>query len=144
MSDSETNAGGAASATTEVTLRRLGELRRALLRLHKTLLDAERALYESMHGRVTSGELLQLVIADAHFAWLHAVSELIVRIDELFDAEEPATGADADALFTEARALLKSDEAGGEFGRRYFAALQREPDAVLAHRQVTRLLSASA
>src|SRR5918999_360002 len=98
MNDTEetTTGGGAAS---ESTRRRLRDLRRALLRLHKTLLDAERAMYESMHGRVSSGELLQLVIGDEHFAWLHAVSELIVRVDELLDAEEPATDADADALY---------------------------------------------
>lgn len=134
----ENTTGGAAS---EATPRRLGELRRALLRLHKTLLDAERATYESVHGRVSSGELLQLVIGDGHFAWLHAVSELIVRVDELLDAEEPATAADADSLHAEARTLLKPSEEGDEFGRRYFAALQREPDAVLAHRAVTLLLS---
>jgi hypothetical protein len=32
-------------------------------------------------------------------------------------------------------------EDGDEFARRYFAALQREPEAVLAHREATRLLS---
>lgn len=137
----ETTAGAAAS---ESTLRRLGDLRRALLRLHKTLLDTERATYEQMNGRVSSGELLQLVIGDAHFAWLHAVSELIVRIDELLDADEPATEGEAGSLLVEARALLKPSETGDEFARKYYAALQREPDAVLAHREVTLLLSAGA
>lgn len=133
--------GGAAS---EGALRRLGELRSALLALHKTLLDAEREMYESMHGRVTSGELLQLVISDAHFAWLHGVSELIVRIDELLAADEPATAEEAESLLAGARELLKPEEEGGEFGRRYFAALQRVPDAVFAHRRVTQLLAADA
>lgn len=134
-------AGGAAS---EGALRRLGELRRALLALHKTLLDAERVMYEAMHGRVTGGELLQLVISDAHFAWLRGVSELIVRIDELLAGVEPATAEEADALLKGARELLRPDEEGDEFGRRYFAALQREPDAVLAHRRVTLALAADA
>ena len=120
---------------------RLRELRSGLLRLHKTLLDAERDAYEQTHGRVSSGELLQLVIGDEHFAWLHAVSELIVRVDELLDADEPATPEDADSLFGQARTLLRPAETGDEFGRRYFAALQREPDAVLAHRQVRLILS---
>lgn len=121
---------------------RLRGLRSGLLRLHKTLLDAERDAYEQTHGRVSSGELLQLVINHEQFAWLHAVSELIVRIDELLDADEPATAVDADALFAEARALLKPSEAGGGFQRRYYAALQREPAAVLAHRELTLTLEA--
>lgn len=121
---------------------RLRGLRSGLLRLHKTLLDTERDAYEQINGRVSGGELLQLVINHEQFAWLHAVSELIVRIDELLDADEPATAGDADALFAEARALLKPSETGGEFHRRYYSALQREPAAVLAHREMTLTLSA--
>ena len=119
---------------------RLVEVRHALLRLHKVLLDDERAAYERVHGQVTSGELLQLVIGDEQFAWLRALSELVVSIDESLDADEPATADEAESLLKQARLLLKPSETGGEFGRRYFAALQREPDAVLAHREVTRLL----
>lgn len=126
----------------EATLQRLRELRRGLLHLHKALLDAERAVYELVHGRVTSGELLQLVISHEQFAWLHSVSELIVRIDEMLDADEPLTTSEAEALFAQARALLKLSELGGEFGQKYAAAFQRDPDTVLAHREVMLLLSA--
>jgi hypothetical protein len=128
----------------EAVLRRMRELRLGLLRLHKTLLDAESESYERAHGQVTGGELLQLAINHEQFAWLHPVSELIVRIDELLDADEPATADDAEALLAGARALLKPSETGGGFGQKYFAAIQREPDVVLAHREVTRLLSAGA
>ncbi len=79
-------------------LKRVGELRRALLRLHKTLLDSERGVYEQLYGRVSSWELLQLVINHQHFAWLHAISEFIVRIDEMLDAPEPLTTRDAESL----------------------------------------------
>jgi hypothetical protein len=120
------------------------ELRLSLLRLHKTLLDAERDAYERVHGQVTGGELLQLAINHEQFAWLHPVSELVVRIDEMLDADEPATADDAEALLARARALFKPSETGGGFGQKYFAAIQQEPDVVLAHREVTRLLSASA
>jgi hypothetical protein len=128
----------------EAVLRRMRELRLGLLRLHKTLLDAERDAYERVHGQVTGGELLQLVINHEQFAWLHPISELIVRIDEMLDADEPATADDAEALLAGARVLLKPSEAGGGFGQKYFAAIQREPDVVLAHREVTRILSAGA
>lgn len=130
------------SVAPERMLQRLRDLRRGLLRLHKLLLDDERAAYEALHGRVSGGQLLQLVINDEQFAWLHAVSEFIVRIDELFDADEPATARDAEALVVQARALLKASETGNEFERRYYAVLQREPDAVIAHGEVARLLAA--
>ncbi|HEY0385863.1 MAG TPA: hypothetical protein VGC64_07610 [Pyrinomonadaceae bacterium] len=97
----------------EAVLRRMRELRLGLLRLHKTLLDAERETYERVHGQVTGGELLQLVINHEQFAWLHPVSQLIVRIDEMLDADEPATADGAEALLAGARSLLKpSLEAG--------------------------------
>jgi hypothetical protein len=124
----------------ESTLLRLRDLRRGLLHLHKALLEAERATYEQSMGRVSSGELLQLVLNHERFAWLRYISELIVRIDEMLDADEPVTDDDAGSLLAEARALLKPAEDGNEFARKYFAALQKEPDAVLAHRGVVKLL----
>lgn len=124
----------------EDALRRLRELRRALLHLHKALLDGERDWYEQAHGAVSSGELLQLVISHEQFAWLHSVSELIVRIDEMLDADEPLTTADARALVAQARALVTPSSTGTEFQRKYFAAIQREPTVALAHRDVTKIL----
>ena len=124
----------------EFTLGRLRELRDGLLRLHKVLLDSQRAVYEQVMGRVTSGELLQLVINHEQFVWLRSISEFIVRIDEMLDADEPVMTSDAESLLAQARALLRPAEEGGEFGRKYYAALQRDPDAVLAHREVTRIL----
>lgn len=130
----------AAGTLPEAARRRLEALHPALLRLHKVLLDDERAAYEQAHGRTSPQELLQLVISHAQFAWLHAISEMIVRVDELLESDEPATADDAGQLIKQARALLVPAEAGDEFGRKYHSALQRQPDAVLAHREVTRLL----
>jgi hypothetical protein len=60
------------------TIAKLDTLRHALLRLHKTLLDAQRVRYEREHGRVEStGELLDLVLRDASFEWLRVLSALI-------------------------------------------------------------------
>src|SRR5437763_12446271 len=120
--------------------RACGELRCGLLHLHKALLDTERAAYEQVYGSVSSGELLQLVINHEQFAWLHSISELIVRIDEMLDVDEPVMTGDAGTLLAQARALLKPSETGDEFERRYYAALQREPTVVLAHRDVTKIL----
>jgi hypothetical protein len=124
----------------EATREQLKNLRRALLRLHKALLDDERLAYERIYGQVTGGELLQLVINQEQFAWLQSISELIVSIDEMLDTDEPATDADADSLLTQTRALLKPSEEGNDFARKYYAALQRDPDIVLAHREATKIL----
>jgi hypothetical protein len=79
------------------------------------------------------------VIIDPWFAWLHALSELVVRIDQTID-EPASTGADAVALFDQAGRLLTASEDGDGFARRYYDALQRQPAVVLAHADVRRVL----
>ena len=61
----------------------LTQVRQTLLDLHKALIERERAAYEKDHGAVSPGEMLQLLIRHAAFSWLHPISELIVRVDEL-------------------------------------------------------------
>jgi catechol 2,3-dioxygenase len=125
----------------EDTRQRLRELRGRLLQLHKVLLDDTRVTYEMDRGRIGStGSLLQLVINDPWFAWLHSLSELVVRIDQLTEAESPATEADATALVEQVEKLLTASETGEGFQRRYYDALQRQPAVVLAHADVRRLL----
>lgn len=114
----------------------LTDLRRALLHLHKTLLDWERADYEMVHGRMEPMQALQLIYNHEQFAWLRPMSGLIVRIDETLDAEEPV---DLVALMTDAQELT-SPAVGSARGARYHAALQELPEAVLAHGQVVTLL----
>lgn len=128
---------------TEDVRTRLVDLRVRLLHLHKVLLDDARAAYELDRGRVASvGHLLQLVINDPWFAWLHALSGLIVRIDEGGGREGAATMADAVALVDQVQQLLIASEEGDGFSRRYFEALQRQPAVVLAHADVRRALKA--
>ena len=112
----------------------LTDLRHALLIHHKALLDSERARYDHDVERVKSaGQMLNLVLHDPFFAWLHELSELIVLIDETLDADVPATAADAARLLAQARTLLTPTEAGNGFRGQYFEALQRDPDVVIAH-----------
>ena len=120
---------------------RLRELRARLLQLHKVLLDDARVAYELDRGRIASNAgLLQLVINDPWFAWLHSLSELVVRIDETVEPDSPATAADAVALVDQVERLLTASENGEGFARRYFEALQRQPAVVLAHADVRRVL----
>ena len=125
----------------EAQREQLRDLRRTLLRLHKLLLDIERAAYEKARGRVTPGELLQLVINHEQFAWLHAISELIVRIDEALDAKEGTTATDVSALLAETKALLTPSEKETSFAKKYLEVLQDVPEAVLTHREVLQSLN---
>ncbi len=123
------------------TPQQMEQLSRALLRLHKTLLDGERIAYERIHGRIESnGRFLQLLLGDAWFAWLRPLSQAMARLDELAESKDPMAG---DALAREIaglRALLTPSEAGERFGRQYYEALQRDPDVGLAHAGVRELL----
>jgi catechol 2,3-dioxygenase len=122
---------------------RLRDLRARLLNLHKVLLDDARVAYEMDRGRVGSNaSLLQLVINDPWFAWLHALSELVVRMDEAIEPETPATRADAATLVEQVGRLLTASENGEGFARRYYEALQRQPAVVLAHADVRRAIKA--
>ena len=123
----------------DATLRHLGGLRNKLLHLHKILLEMERADFERAAGRLTSGELLQLVINHPQFAWLRMISALVVEIDEMLDAEEPATLNDVQNVLSQARALF-SASTDKVFNEKYQAALQREPEVVMAHSEVAKLL----
>ena len=124
-----------------VLTRTLQEVRLALLRLHKRLLDAERLRYERHHGRIESGGLLlQLVINDPWFAWLRRLSELVVEIDERLDGEEPLPDDDARALIEQIGSLLEADPHGDEFQRNYDRAMQSVPDVVIAHVELTRMI----
>lgn len=89
-------------------------MRRHLLALHKALVDGERREYERRHGRVRDGEFLAALLNDAELGWLKPLTTLVAQIDEVLDDDE--------------------------FRRRYAEALQRSPDAVLAHGRVVRAL----
>jgi hypothetical protein len=140
--DSGERKGDFSCRVTNAIGQRLQDVRNALLRLHKVLVESERVTYEKVVGAIPSpNRFLQLLIDDPWFAWLQPLSQLIVAMDEAQDAKEPATDADAQALIRQARLLLVASEEGEGFSRHYFDALQRDPDVVLAHADVTKLLS---
>lgn len=119
----------------------LRDLRNKLLRLHKLLLDTERIAYEQVRGRISSGELLQLAIEHEQFAWLHRISELVVQIDEMLQADEPVSLEAIQNLIASTRTLITPSEVGNVFARKYYNALQREPGVVLAHAEVSEFLA---
>ena len=120
----------------------LAALREALLTLHKTLVDSERESYEKTIGAIQSqNQFLQLLIRDPWFAWLQPFSQLIVSMDETLEQDEPLTLAAVEDLVKQTRLLLVASEAGEGFSRHYFDALQRDPDVVLAHAEVSKLIN---
>ncbi len=129
----------------DIPFQRLRELRALLLRLHKTLLDSERVLYEQRYGRIRSkGEFFQLVITDEWFSWLRPISQFIVQIDETLSAKEPVTLQQVNELLEGARTLLHPSEEGTTGEKRYYQAIQREPDVALMHAEVSELLRTEA
>ena len=126
----------------DLSFQRLREVRTALLRLHKALLDSERNVYEQLHGRIQSnGQFFQLVLEDEWFSWLRPFSQFIVQIDEALSAKEPITLDRANELLDEVRALVSPAEEGTNREQRYYQAIQRDPDIALMHAQVSRLLA---
>jgi hypothetical protein len=120
---------------------RLSRLRDALLALHKTLVDSERVSYETTVGRIRSpNHFLQLLTTDPWFAWLQPCSQLIVAMDEALDEKETLTPSALDALVKQTGLLLVASENGDGFSGHYYVALQRDPDVVLAHADVAKLI----
>lgn len=116
---------------------RLRDIREALLRLHRALLDWERRGHERVHGRLSATELLQVLLHDQEFAWLRPLSECIVRLDEMLTDQAEA---DEDAMLVHVRALASPDADGTPYAQRYLRAIQESPEAVLAHKDLLALL----
>ena len=126
----------------DATRANLKDLSKAMLRLHKTLLDAAKLDYEAKNGRITSVNLyFQLVIDDPHFAWLRKISALIALIDEAVSVRRPATETEALGLFNEAKLLLNFQDADAVFNDKFQTALQTNPDAVLNYNDSIRFVN---
>ncbi|OAI45705.1 hypothetical protein AYO43_01575 [Nitrospira sp. SCGC AG-212-E16] len=122
--------------------KRILDMRSSLLSLHKALILAEQVTYERINGRVEStGQLLQLVLNDPWFTWLHPVSQLVVRIDDLLEEGSELSPVEVEHFLIEARSLIRPSEEGDGFERSYYEALQRDPDVIFAHVAVKKLLT---
>lgn len=93
-----------------MSIAKLPDIRLRLLRLHRALLDAEKAEHERSHGAIAPAAFLQLLIGDPRFAWLSALSELIVQLDEAVlpvrSRREPTPPPDVPALLDRVRNIL--------------------------------------
>src|SRR6267378_6451653 len=110
---------------------KLVALRSALLRLHKSLIDMERRIYEKEFGAVNTGEFFRLVVDHPQFAWLHNISEFVVRLDEALSAEAPITPQDTSSAVLLASKMFAPSESGDAFQKKYFDAIQLDPAVVM-------------
>jgi hypothetical protein len=115
--------------------------RNALLKLHKSLLDHERAIYEGINGTVNAGQFLTILLEDPDFGWLRKFSTLIVEIDELFDQKDAITAEAIDAHIVKLRELISMKDEDETFRARYQAALQQDLDAAAHQGTLKDLLS---
>jgi hypothetical protein len=120
------------------------KLASALRELHRALMERARRDYERTHGAVLSpGELLRLLTTDAYFEWLRGLSELMVDIDVVSDAEpaliqEMATAVRAAVEhFISAPKIPASSHA---FAQHYWPYVQDDPHVAMAHAGVKRAL----
>lgn len=126
---------------TDETRTKLKGLSKAMLRLHKTLLDAAKIDYEAKNGAINgANQYLQLVIDDPHFAWLRKLSSMIALLDEATSRMRSATENEAQALVKEAQVLLNFEDKDEDFNDRFQNALQTSNDAVLGYNEALKYM----
>ncbi len=119
----------------DATRTQLDQVSRALLRLHKSLLDDERIIYEAAHGPVSPNDMFRLALGHPQFMWLGRLLSLIAQLDDAASVRRPATEAQAQSLLTEARALLQLEYEDQTFVERLQLALARSTDATDKHHE---------
>ena len=120
---------------------RLKKARDILLKLHKSMLDLEREMYEGIQGKVGPADFLNLLMEDEDFAWLRKFSMLIVEIDEMFDLKSDVTSELVDANLTKVRELVEMKEPDEYFRAKYQFALQRSPNSAGLHSELKKVLA---
>ena len=116
----------------------LQELSHALRRLHKALLDAE---FDNFPMAQSSADRLTLVVEHPSLAWLHALSELVVEIDELADSDEGPPQSSRPSREAVERLLGPAPASHIEFRSRYLEQLQLSPEVAIATGAIRQLLA---
>ena len=117
----------------------LTQLHRAVLHLHKALVDSEKKEWEQTRGPVGGPtQFLNMLLNEPAFAWMRPFSGLIVAIDEYQDAKEPKPPEEAKQLFGVARNVLRPPDF---VESRYRDVLQRDASIVVLHARVVQVLN---
>ena len=115
--------------------------RNLLLKLHKNLVDHERAIWEGMNGPATAGQFLNVLLEDPDFSWLRKFSTLIVDIDEMFAQKDGFQPEAVDLHLAKLRDLVSMKDEDEGFKAKYQAALQQDLDAAARQGDLRLLLS---
>ena len=120
---------------------RLRGARDLLLKLHKNLVDHERAIWEGINGPASSGQFLNLLLEDPDFSWLRKFSTLIVEIDEMFAQKDGYAPEAVDLHLAKLRELISMEKEDEDFKAKYQAALQQDLDAAARQGDLRLLLA---
>ena len=128
-------------ATSAATRAKLDQVSRALLRLHKALLDDERTIYETEHGAITStNAMFQIVLNHPNFKWLGKFSSLIVLMDEAASVRRPAPEVTSQGLLKEACVLLNFEAEDKTFVEQFQKAIRRSLEVKDLHNEALKSL----
>jgi hypothetical protein len=117
----------------------LRELAGELRIFHQALLQARRQEYEQERGPISGPpQLFHLVVHDPAFAWLRPLSALMADLDELLEAEAPATDEEQGAVRQELEHLLSP--AGDELWAGVTRFMQADFDVATAYAALRQLL----
>ena len=117
----------------------LREISKALIPLHRALINATRDDYAFGVGEISGpSHLLRLVQEDPFFAWLKPMTSLIVDIDEM--ARTDFTHEDAAAIAGRLDAMFGAT-ADAAFSEHYVPILQREVDVAIGHAALRQVSS---
>src|SRR5687767_1679710 len=119
---------------------RLRDARNLLLKLHKNLVDHERAIWEGINGPASAGQFLNVLLENPDFAWLRKFSTLIVDIDEMFAQKDGYTAEAVELHLSKLRELISMKDEDDDFRAKYQAALQQDLDAAARQGELRSLL----
>ena len=109
----------------------LREISRALIPLHRALIDEAKSDYAFAYGPVEQPtRLLQLLNDDPFFAWLKPITTLIVDIDEM--SRRDFEKVDVEAIAGRLEAMFGSSP-DPSFPEKYVPLLQRSVDVAISH-----------
>jgi len=123
---------------------RLTALAHALRSAHRVL--AERARRDLETERLTviqPGAWLSILTTDPRFAWLRALSEMIVDLDVFLETDPAPAEDDAAAIRAEVERLIAPSSVPGtetEFSRQYWHYVHDEPGVAVVHGEIRQLL----
>ncbi len=118
----------------------LKKARNLLLGLHKSLVDHERSVFEGIHGTMTSGQFLNVLLEDQDFVWLRKFSTLIVDIDEMFAQKDGFQDEAVEIHLSKMRELVMMKNEDDDFVTKYQFALQQDNDAAAKHAELKNML----